>query len=44
MMSQSLESKAFSIVAAGSVAEVLKCIATESFDVLITDLHMPNSG
>jgi YesN/AraC family two-component response regulator len=26
------------------VAEAIKCIATTSFDALITDLHMPNPG
>src|SRR5580658_9057588 len=44
MMSESLESKGFEVVAVGSVTEALKCIATESFEVLITDLHMPNAG
>src|SRR3984893_2678332 len=44
MMSQSLESKGFEVVAVGGVTEALKYIATESFEVLITDLHMPNAG
>jgi DNA-binding response OmpR family regulator len=44
MMSESLESKGFEVVAVGGVTDALKCIATESFDVLITDLHMPNPG
>ena len=44
MMKQSLESKGFEVVAAGGVTEALKCIATASFDVVITDLHMPNAG
>lgn len=44
MMSRSLTSKGFEVVAAGGVAEALKCIATTNFDVLITDLHMPNAG
>src|ERR1700687_4136239 len=44
MMSQSLESKGFEVVAVGGVTEALKCIATESFEVLITDLHMPSEG
>ena len=44
MMSQSLKSKGFEVVAVGGVTEALKCIATASFDVLITDLHMPNAG
>jgi DNA-binding response OmpR family regulator len=44
MMSDSLKSKGFEVVAVGGVTEALKCIATEKFDVLITDLHMPNAG
>jgi DNA-binding response OmpR family regulator len=44
MMRQSLESKGFEVVAVGGVTEALKCIATASFDVLITDLHMPHAG
>src|ERR1700679_2273430 len=44
MMSQSLESKGFEVVAVSGVAEALKSIATESFEVVITDLHMPNPG
>jgi ActR/RegA family two-component response regulator len=44
MMSESLESKGFEVVAVDSVTEALKCIATETFDVLITDLHRPNPG
>jgi CheY-like chemotaxis protein len=44
MMSQALERKGFEVVAACSVTEALRRIATESFDVLITDLHMPNPG
>jgi YesN/AraC family two-component response regulator len=37
-----LEGKGFEVVPAASVVEALKFISTESFDVLITDLHMPN--
>jgi ActR/RegA family two-component response regulator len=44
MMRRSLESKGFRVVAVSGVTEALKCIATESFEVLITDLHMPNPG
>jgi DNA-binding response OmpR family regulator len=44
MMSQGLERKGFEVVAASSVTEALRRIATESFDVLITDLHMPDPG
>jgi DNA-binding response OmpR family regulator len=44
MMSESLKSKGFEVVAVGGVTDALKCIANEKFDVLITDLHMPNAG
>jgi DNA-binding response OmpR family regulator len=44
MMSQGLERKGFEVVTAANVTEALKHIATESFDVLITDLHMPDPG
>jgi DNA-binding response OmpR family regulator len=42
MMTATLEHKGFGVVAAANVTEALKLITTESFDVLITDLHMPN--
>ena len=42
MMTATLEHKGFNVVAASNVTEALKLITTESFDVLITDLHMPN--
>jgi DNA-binding response OmpR family regulator len=44
MMSQSLEAKGFEVVAVGGVTDALKCISAEKFDVLVTDLHMPNAG
>jgi DNA-binding response OmpR family regulator len=44
MMNQGLERKGYEVVAAASVTEALRRIATESFDVLITDLHMPDPG
>jgi DNA-binding response OmpR family regulator len=44
MMTQGLERKGFEVVAASSVPEALRRITAESFDVLITDLHMPNPG
>jgi DNA-binding response OmpR family regulator len=44
MMNATLENKGFEVVAAASVTEALRHIATERFDVLITDLHMPNPG
>jgi CheY-like chemotaxis protein len=36
--------KNFEITVAGSVSEALKCISTERFDVLLSDLHMPGAG
>lgn len=44
MMTAILELRGFAVVAAASVTEALQRIATENFDVLITDLHMPNPG
>ena len=44
MMTATLEHKGFEVVAASNVTEALKLITTETFDVLITDLHMPNPG
>ena len=42
MMTATLEQKGFDVVSANNVTAALKLIATENFDVLITDLHMPN--
>src|SRR5580658_9521634 len=44
VMSESLISKGFEVIAVGGVTDALKRIATETFQVLITDLHMPNAG
>ncbi len=44
MMTQTLQRKGFEVVAAANVTDALRCIATASFDVLITDLHMPHPG
>jgi DNA-binding response OmpR family regulator len=44
MMTATLTHKGFDVVAVSSVTEALRHITTESFDVLITDLHMPNPG
>ena len=43
-MKATLEYKGFEVIAAANVTEALRHIATERFDVLITDLHMPNPG
>jgi DNA-binding response OmpR family regulator len=42
MMTMTLVAKGFEVLAAPNVTEALKLITTETFDVLITDLHMPN--
>ena len=42
MMTVTLERKGFEVVAAANVPEALRLIATDTFDALITDLHMPN--
>jgi CheY-like chemotaxis protein len=44
MTNAMLEHKGFEVVAAANVTDALRLIATESFDVLITDLHMPHAG
>jgi DNA-binding response OmpR family regulator len=44
MMNQALTRKGFEVVTASSVPEALRCIADETFDVLLTDLHMPEAG
>jgi CheY-like chemotaxis protein len=41
---RSLESKSCEVVSATSVTEAIKQIASQPFDVLITDLHMPDPG
>ncbi len=44
MMTATLEHKGFKVVSASNVTEALRYITAESFDVLLTDLHMPNPG
>lgn len=44
MMNESLQRKGFRVVAAASVTEALRHISTDTFDVLLTDLNMPNAG
>ena len=44
MLQQALERDGFEVVAANSVSDALKLIVTEKFDVLLSDLHMPNAG
>src|SRR6266851_4316693 len=44
MLYVTLERDGFEVVAVASVSEALSRIATESFDVLLSDLHMPQAG
>jgi DNA-binding response OmpR family regulator len=44
MMNEGLQRKGFEVVTASNVTGALARIATERFDVLITDLHMPDPG
>jgi CheY-like chemotaxis protein len=44
MLRTSLERDGFEVVAVASVCEALKRIASENFDVLLSDLHMPLAG
>jgi DNA-binding response OmpR family regulator len=39
-----LESDGFKVVTAPNVNKALKCISCQTFDVLVTDLHMPRPG
>ncbi len=39
-----LESNGFAVVAAANVNEALKYIGSQTFDVLLSDLHMPQPG
>jgi DNA-binding response OmpR family regulator len=44
MLQVTLERDGFEVVAVASVSETLSRIATENFDVLLSDLHMPQAG
>ena len=44
MLRQALERDGFEVVTAANVSEALRHIAAEDFDVLLSDLHMPNAG
>jgi DNA-binding response OmpR family regulator len=41
---EGLEKRGFEVVTAPTVNEALRLIATEKFDVLLSDLHMPDAG
>ena len=44
MLREALERDGFEVVAVADVREALARIAAESFDVLLSDLHMPHAG
>ena len=44
MLQKTMERDGFEVVAVGSVRDALARIAAENFDVLISDLHMPQAG
>ena len=44
MLQVTLERDGFEVVAVASVSEALSRIATQTFDVLVSDLHMPHAG
>jgi DNA-binding response OmpR family regulator len=44
MLQTSLERDGFEVIAVASVCEALSRIAAEQFDVLLSDLHMPQAG
>jgi DNA-binding response OmpR family regulator len=41
---EGMQAHGFEVVAAASVNEALRLISTEKFDVLLSDLHMPDAG
>jgi YesN/AraC family two-component response regulator len=43
-LAELLEDKGYDVTTAGSVSEALKLITVESYDVLLSDLHMPGKG
>ncbi len=44
MLQEAMERDGYEVVAVASVPEALHRIATEKFDVLLSDLHMPHAG
>ena len=44
MYQMGLESRGFEVVTAATVNEALRFISTDKFDVLLSDLHMPDAG
>jgi len=44
MLQEGLQRDGFEVVAASNVRDALRLISTQSFDVLLSDLHMPLAG
>jgi len=44
MLGEGLQQDGFEVVAAANVREALRLVATQHFDALISDLHMPLAG
>jgi DNA-binding response OmpR family regulator len=44
MLHVALERDGFEVVAVSNVRDALRYIATENFDALLSDLHMPHPG
>jgi len=44
MLQSALERDGFEVVAVSNVRDALAYIATENFDALLSDLHMPHAG
>src|SRR5450755_4566392 len=44
MLQATLASDGFEVVTVANVRDALRYIATESFDALLSDLHMPHAG
>jgi CheY-like chemotaxis protein len=41
---EGLEGHGFEVVSASTVTEALRLISVEQFDVLLSDLHLPDAG
>src|SRR5580704_18209629 len=44
MLQAAMERGGFSVVAVSNVRDALRYIATENFDAVLSDLHMPQAG
>jgi CheY-like chemotaxis protein len=44
VLHEGLEGKGFEVIAAATVNEALRLISAQKFDVLLSDLHMPDAG